>query len=333
MQNQLDISVLIATYNRAEILRGTLESMTCLERDGLLVEFVVVDNNSSDDTKEVVESFFDKLPIRYLFESRPGKNCALNKALREVKLGKIVVFTDDDVEPQEDWLQAVKSVSARWLDHSVFGGRIYPVWPQCDIPKWVKVDFIRRCGFSAHNYADSECLYAQDLYPFGANCWYRRNVFANGRRFCERFGPRPGGYIMGSETSFLIELAKDGYEIVYSPHAIVGHRIQTWQLSAKSIRKRAYRCGRQGPHLGGLCHRDLFDKHPFIWYLLRLAGLTRAGLSYVWALVHLSSCSRVKMSRQAMIDIGYNLESLLVASKISRESITVSCNDNLSHKK
>ena len=91
-KNNLDISVLIATYNRAEILRQTLQSMTKLNRDGLSVEFVVVDNNSTDHTKEVIKSFTDRLPIRYLFEPRPGKNCALNKALNEVSFGEISVI-------------------------------------------------------------------------------------------------------------------------------------------------------------------------------------------------------------------------------------------------
>jgi len=64
------VTVLIATYNRAEILRETLEAMCRVERDKLAIEFVVIDNNSTDHTKEVVESFAERLPIRYLFEPR-----------------------------------------------------------------------------------------------------------------------------------------------------------------------------------------------------------------------------------------------------------------------
>ena len=119
-KNHLDISILIATYNRADILRQTLENMTCLDRDGLSVEFVVVDNNSSDHTKEVIESFTDRLPIRYLFGAKPGKSRALNRALDKVPLGKIIVFTDDDIVPHKDWLTAIVSISNRWPDYSVF---------------------------------------------------------------------------------------------------------------------------------------------------------------------------------------------------------------------
>ena len=166
----LDISVLIATYNRAEILRQTLESMTDLDREGLAVEFVVVDNNSSDHTKQVVESFSGKLPIRYLFESRPGKNCALNKALDEVALAKLVVFTDDDVDPRKDWLKAVVSASRHWPRFSVFGGKQFleeelkiPV--TIFIPPWNSYDYntiraLEQSGF--------QCLSAGSSGPSGS---------------------------------------------------------------------------------------------------------------------------------------------------------------------
>src|SRR5687768_2828620 len=98
----LNISILIATHNRAKILRRTMKAMEALVRAGVSVEWVIVDNNSSDETRLVVESFRERLPLRYLFEPRPGKNYALNKALSEVELGDVVVFTDDDVTPNPD---------------------------------------------------------------------------------------------------------------------------------------------------------------------------------------------------------------------------------------
>ena len=120
-EGALDISVIIATYNRAEILRGALQSMAGLDREGISVEFVVVDNKSTDNTKEVIESFKQRLPIKYLFEERAGKSFALNKVLNEVPLGKIVVFTDDDIVANNNWLVAISEICKQWPDHSVFG--------------------------------------------------------------------------------------------------------------------------------------------------------------------------------------------------------------------
>src|SRR4030043_1747507 len=99
-----DITVIIGTYNRAQELARTLEGMAKAEKRGLSVEFVVVDNGSTDSTKSVVDLFHGRIPINYIFEPRSGKNRALNTALENCTLGEIVVFTDDDVDVSPDWL-------------------------------------------------------------------------------------------------------------------------------------------------------------------------------------------------------------------------------------
>lgn len=314
-KSNLDISVLIATYNRAEILYRTLESMTRLDRAGLSVEFVVVDNNSSDHTKEVIESFDDKLTIHYLFEPRPGKNCALNKALNKVPLGKLVVFTDDDVEPQKDWLKAVITVTNRWLDYSVFGGKIYAIWPNGRPPKWAQSRFIQSLGFAIHDYEDSECPYKSGQYPFGPNFWVHREIFEDGRRFNEAIGPRPQNRIMGSETSFLKRLTDQGYGIVYSPKAVIGHRIQMYQLSMSYIWKRAYRYGRSLVHWRGLPRKSLLVKHPNVWFLMRLGSVVKHSLLLALAIVLPMPRYRVTRSIRAIMYIALAVESMRMAGK------------------
>ena len=117
-----DITVIIATYNRAQELARTLEGMAKTEKRGLSTEFVVVDNGSTDDTKSVVDSFSERIPIRYFFEARSGKNRALNTALENCNLGEIVVFSDDDVDVSPDWIVSIRSVCDRWPNHSVSAG-------------------------------------------------------------------------------------------------------------------------------------------------------------------------------------------------------------------
>lgn len=314
MANNLDISILIATYNRAEILRETLESMTRLERSGLKVEFVVVDNNSSDNTKQVVERFSSRLPIRYLFEPRPGKNCALNKALAEVKLGEIVVFADDDVEPQRDWLKTIVSICERWPDYNVFGGKVYPVWPKQKVPKWAKNPKIEGFAFAVHDYANSECCYQHRDHPVGPNFWVLRKVFSNGRCFDETVGPRPTNRIMGSESTFLKQLRDDGYSFLYSPKAVVGHRISYKQLSFKDLIKRAYRWGRGSAHTQSLCRQSLFNKSRFFWYLVRSAAIIRLMFLLVLSLVPLIVKRNPEKTVHATRGIGYNFETFKIGA-------------------
>ena len=201
--NRIDMSILIPTFNRAEELQRTLDRMSAIRRDSLLVEFVIIDNGSTDNTRAIVEEFNNCLPVRYLFEPHPGKNCALNSALDKVPMGEIIVFTDDDVDPDPNWLHAISNTTRRWPNYSVFGGRIYVVWPHDNIPDWVKDPHIQMLGFSYHDISDHECAYDKRFFPFGPNYWVRKSVFSNRLRFDETIGPRPKNRIMGSESSFL----------------------------------------------------------------------------------------------------------------------------------
>ena len=100
----LSVSVIVCTYNRSSVLADTLESFLHLRvPEGVGWELLVVDNNSKDQTREVVEGFAGRLPLRYLFEPRQGKTCALNLALKEAK-GDLLLFTDDDVRLDPGWL-------------------------------------------------------------------------------------------------------------------------------------------------------------------------------------------------------------------------------------
>jgi len=316
-----DISVLIATYNRAEILRQTLQAMTQADRDRIGVEIVVVDNNSTDHTRQVVESFADSLPVRYLFEPRPGKNCALNRALDEVELGELVAFTDDDITPAEDWFKAIASASGRWPDHSVFGGRIDVAWPDVHVPDWIKAGSVDGMRFGRHDRGETEGLYPADEYPLGGNFWVRGHVFAEGRRYSEAVGPRPRHTIKGSETSLLRGLTREGFEIVYCPRAAACHRLQPELLTPAGIRARACRYGRGIPHHAGVAWPGMLVKTPTLWRLARLALLAKACLRLVGGALRWSRDERLRQLAIAFRKIGRETELLRLAGKARRDLI------------
>ena len=103
----MDVSVLIPTYNGSRSMHELLSSLVAAEvPHGLSFEVVVVDNNSSDDTKAVVLSFLDRLPtLKYTFEPEPGKSRAVNTGLRLCQ-GALVAFLDHDVIVQRDYFVA-----------------------------------------------------------------------------------------------------------------------------------------------------------------------------------------------------------------------------------
>src|SRR4051812_43770347 len=122
----MDVTLAICTRNRAAALRRTLDSLALMEFPaGTQCEIVVVDNGSSDDTASVIESFMGRLPLRHDVEPTPGVSHARNRAVAMAK-GKFIVWTDDDVVADRQWLSAYVSAFRRWPETDLFGGKILP---------------------------------------------------------------------------------------------------------------------------------------------------------------------------------------------------------------
>lgn len=318
MNRNFDISVIIATYNRDSILNQTLSHMALLDRCGLSVEFVVVDNNSTDYTEQVIKGFSGRLPIRYLFEPKPGQNSARNLALAEAELGEIIVFTDDDIKPAKNWFKAISSVSRRRNECNIFGGRIYPIWPQGNLPKWTRIRFIQELGFAAHDYDNNECFYSRGEYPSSGNFWVRRKVFEDGRRFDVAIEWSSENQIMATETMFLRKLTEQGEKILHCPDAVVGHKVTAEQLTAAYLIKRAYSWGRGMAHIRSLCRPELFRKSPALWRFARMGAVVRDGFNVATSLVPLAFKRPVK-AMHAMQWMGYNIELLNITGDYKRQ--------------
>lgn len=319
--NPDSISVIIATFNRSSLLNLTLGNMTMLTLPECRLEFIIVDNNSNDNTREIVNSYKGRLPIRYLFESKPGKNCALNTALGNMEHSEIIVFTDDDVKPEKDWLVKIAGSCAKHQNISVFGGKILPIYfKENRIPFWLESQKLRSLVLAEHDYGDEEMLYPDDNGPFGPNFWVRKEVFSGNRKFNEKIGPRPKRRIMGSESSFLLDLQKDGFRFLYFPDAKVGHFISFEQLTFYYFMKRMFRSGRSDPHHSGFRQKKLWLRHYRLWQLIRLAGIVKAVMLLIASLLSMSRSGLANRVAGAMSGIGYNWEALLYARELRSAS-------------
>src|SRR5215831_7362478 len=134
------ITVILCTYNRFASLRNALTSAAGLVLpESVKWEVLVVDNNSADQTRVVIEEFCKQYPgrFRYLFEAKPGKSNALNSGIREA-YGDILAFTDDDVTFDPMWLHNLTAAlsSRGWIGA---GGRIFWKWT-CVRPTWLSID-------------------------------------------------------------------------------------------------------------------------------------------------------------------------------------------------
>jgi L-malate glycosyltransferase len=234
------LTVLIATRNGARTLPRVLEAYTRLQAPSGGWKLVVVDNASTDQTKKILLSFQNKLPLRCLFEERPGKNICLNTAMVELE-GDLAIFTDDDAIPRPDWLVAMRTAANSHPDYSLFGGVVLPNW-EIAPPSWIRwvpagPTFAISDPAWKEGPVDAGCL-------FGPNMAIRADVFRSGIRFDPSIGPQGTNYRMGSETELLMRLSQQGHKAWYVQAAVVEHCIRDFQMEQSWVWKRALRFGR-----------------------------------------------------------------------------------------
>lgn len=226
----MNVTVILCTYNRCDSLAAALESVAASQLPGSVSwEVLVVDNNSNDRTREVIDEFVLRYPgrFRYAFEPRAGKSNALNSAIQKVD-AEILAFMDDDVQVEPDWLHKLTRV----FDNPIYcgsGGRIIPE-RAFNPPIWL--DTSERYSLAPLAMFDLG-LEAGDLYepPFGTNMAYRREAFSRHGEFRRDLGPRPGSEIRSEDTEFGMRLLRGGERLWYEPAALVYHAVPRQRLT------------------------------------------------------------------------------------------------------
>lgn len=243
----LDVSVIIATRNRASLLAETLGHVARQEVGGLTWEAIVVDNGSNDRTAHVLEAARASLPLVALNEPRAGKNRAMNRAL-EAARGRLLIFSDDDVIPGPGWVREMAGAADRWKEHGIFGGPVLLAFP-AGTPQWLQECAHRGANLPQFVQPQGEGPLA--LAPFGPNYAVRRALLGR-LRFDEGIGPAAGtSYAMGSETELLFRLMMhQGVRAVYVPDAAIQHVVLPAQLETVSLLRRGFRSGRSAVRLG-----------------------------------------------------------------------------------
>jgi glycosyltransferase involved in cell wall biosynthesis len=125
------VTVAIPTYNRAAFLRQTLAGIAAQRFPREAFEVLVIDNNSTDDTRAVVAEFAGERPApRHILETRQGLDFARNRAVAEAR-GEIIVFGDDDILVETDWLAQMTAplLSDQPGRIGAVGGEVVPVFP------------------------------------------------------------------------------------------------------------------------------------------------------------------------------------------------------------
>jgi glycosyltransferase involved in cell wall biosynthesis len=242
MTSALDATVLIATYNRAAFLDRTLQSIRALHAaPARRWEAIVVDNNSSDATREVVERHARDFPVRlrYLFESRQGRSSALNAGIAAAA-GAVIAMTDDDVRVEPGWLDAAcDALAGGEAAIGYAGGPVRPMW-ETPPPVWLDLARGDLWGTIAiQDHGDAGFVYEdRRKVPLGANMAVRRELFDAIGRFRADLGRTKGRVLLGQEVPELLMRARAaGFRGRYVPRMEVHHHVPAARLTRRYFRR------------------------------------------------------------------------------------------------
>ncbi len=220
LDSAIKYSIVICTYNRANMLSATLQRLSLVDYPRDRFEILVIDNNSTDHTQEAVEAISNSSDcnVRYVRETKQGLAPARNRALSEFK-GEYLLFTDDDVLVCSGWITAIDETFTNSGALCV-GGRVFLQW---DFPKpeWIdpRLEYLLSCV----DFGEEDVEIFPPHAAVGANVGFHRSVFEKYGQFNEDLGPRKEDFIRGEETEFIHRIQAGGDKVFYSAKAVVYH--------------------------------------------------------------------------------------------------------------
>ncbi len=237
------VSVAICTWNRARLLDMTLARMRELRVPvGVTWELIVVNNNCTDETDSVLARHAESLPLRRIFEAKQGHSNARNCAVENSK-GELIIWTDDDVLVDAEWLAEYVKAATAYPDAGFFGGTIEP-WFAEKPPSWILRNLkqlegplvIRQLGSQIRILGEKEDV-------FGANLAFRTELVR-----CRKFDPKLGrigsGMLGSDEIGMISELRAQNNYGIWVGTAKVKHYIPKSRASIAFIWKFQHGIGR-----------------------------------------------------------------------------------------
>jgi glucosyl-dolichyl phosphate glucuronosyltransferase len=266
------VTIAICTYNRAALLRHTLDRLGhAAVPEGIAVEVIVVNNNCTDGTAQFLRDYAGPLSLRVVFEPVPGVSNARNQVLAEAA-GEYILWTDDDVLVDRHWITAYAAAFRGWPEAVFFGGPIEP-WFEGTPPAWLERAWPSvATAFATLQLSDRPIAFDARVVPYGAN-FATRTAVSRRYPFDPTLGRRPNGWIGGEETAVMRAMLADGHSGVSVPEARVIHHIPAARQTKRYLR--AYYAGQgqvaaQTFPPGG---RTLFGRPLWLWKMALLTEL------------------------------------------------------------
>lgn len=235
--SQLRIAAIICTHNRDRYLGAAIDSL--LKQDYENYEVLVVDNASSDRTREVVQARLPHPRLKYVYEPVLGLSVARNRGAKE-SIAPILAYLDDDAEASPQWLQLIAAAYRNNERLAIAGGKVTLIWPEAvSPPDWLSTDLAG--GLGAYDLGD-EVVYIDNpqLTPRGLNYSIRRSFLEEIGGFDPNLG-RVGKNLLSNEELYMTEMAiAKGWQVAYLPKALAAHNVAPERLKPGWFLRRSW---------------------------------------------------------------------------------------------
>ncbi len=269
----MKISVIICTYNGQKHIRRTLQSLVQQSLPASDYEIIVVNNNSTDATENLVKQFIQTHPqsnIAYYIEPSKGLSFARNKGIA-VAQSPVIVYIDDDAEANATFLEAHVEVYEKNQDAVAAGGKVIPEYSSGEVPKWLTsyVDGV----FSLRDLGDNPQRFHKK-YPAGCNMSFKKEALQSIGGFNNNIKYR------SDEKFVFLNLLEHKGVIYYTPSSVAIHIIDTTRQSLPQVIK--------VNQLTGAGERERLWEKPLallgklIEYKIKLLASALLSLSFLW---------------------------------------------------
>lgn len=237
------LTAIICTYNRAKYIGPLLESIAANDLAKEEYEILLVDNNCTDNTREICETFAEAhkdVQFRYTNEPEQGLSAARNRGIKEAK-GDVLVYVDDDALVDTWYLRTIAEYMSAHPEICAIGGKIIPLY-ETEEPKWMS-PYTKTLLTAWMDFGDEVRPFPRGKFPGGGNSAYRAEVFEKVGLFNTELG-RKGDSLMGAEEKDIYDKMNAlGMQYMYVPAMTLHHIIPQRKLEKDYFDKWTYQIG------------------------------------------------------------------------------------------
>lgn len=233
-----EITGIICTHNRERYLERCILSLLDQSLEAHRYEILVVDNGSTDSTREICDRFVDRPNFRYVFEPILGLSQARNTGWQKAQ-GRYVGYIDDDATADRIWFEkALQSFHSFSPEPEWVGGPVQLEW-EVPAPGWLTEEYYGALGWVDWG-NDPRFLDGADEWLVGCNSLYRRDILQQLNGFDTRLGRKKKMLLSGEEVQFQHRLKAINGRLYYHPGIRIYHFVAKERTEPSFFYRRYY---------------------------------------------------------------------------------------------